>query len=168
MACAHFSDVSFVAGGKERGLCRLRSTSSVLTRLDGARALLMFNSSKTPQIETLISRTVRVNGDVDFAGGLHLDGTITGNVHGDPSRESSLSVSETGSIEGNVEATNVTLNGTVRGDILATGRVTLGAKARVQGNVRYGVIEMTLGAQIMGKVTRASAPVAVPERSASA
>jgi uncharacterized protein len=26
MACGHFSDISFVAGGKERGLCRLRRT----------------------------------------------------------------------------------------------------------------------------------------------
>jgi cytoskeletal protein CcmA (bactofilin family) len=46
------------------------------------------------------------------------------------------------------------LNGTVRGDILARERVVLGATARVQGNVYYGVIEMTLGAQIMGKLTR--------------
>ena len=40
------------------------------------------------------------------------------------------------------------LNGTVRGDIRARERVVLGATARVQGNVHYGVIEMTLGAQI--------------------
>ena len=46
------------------------------------------------------------------------------------------------------------LNGTVNGDIVAPGRVVLGATARVQGNVYYGVIEMTLGAQIMGKLTR--------------
>jgi cytoskeletal protein CcmA (bactofilin family) len=67
-----------------------------------------------------------------------------------------LSISETGSIEGNVEAENVMLSGTVRGDILARERVVLGATARVQGNVHYGVIEMTLGAQIMGKLTRLS------------
>jgi cytoskeletal protein CcmA (bactofilin family) len=46
------------------------------------------------------------------------------------------------------------LNGSVRGDILARERVVLGATAKVQGNVYYGVIEMTLGAQIMGKLTR--------------
>ena len=78
---------------------------------------------------------------------------IAGNVRADPVEGSSLSVSETGSIEGNVEAGNVMLNGTVRGDIVARGRVVLGATARVQGNVYYGVIEMTLGAQIMGKLT---------------
>jgi len=48
------------------------------------------------------------------------------------------------------------LNGSVRGDIVARDRVVLGATAQVQGNVYYGVIEMTLGAQIMGKLTRVS------------
>jgi len=67
-----------------------------------------------------------------------------------------------------VEAENVMLNGTVKGDIVARDRVVLGATARVQGNVYYGVIEMTLGAQIMGKLTSVSekSAVAVPEGAA--
>ncbi len=118
----------------------------------------MFNrDSKQARIDTLIGPGARVHGDLEFAGGLHLDGRIAGNVRADPSGTSSLSVSETGSIDGNVEATNVMLNGSVRGDIVARERVVLGATARVQGNVFYGVIEMTLGAQIMGKLTRLSA-----------
>jgi cytoskeletal protein CcmA (bactofilin family) len=110
--------------------------------------------SKPARIDTLIGRASRVHGDLEFAGGLHLDGSIAGNVRAEPGEDSSLSISETGSIEGNVEASNVMLNGTVKGDILARGRVIMGATAKVQGNVYYGVIEMTLGAQIMGKLTR--------------
>jgi cytoskeletal protein CcmA (bactofilin family) len=126
----------------------------------------MFNrDTKQARIDTLIGRASRVQGDLEFSGGLHLDGSIAGNVRADPVEGSSLSISETGSIEGNVEAWNVMLNGTVRGDIVARERVVLGATARVQGNVYYGVIEMTLGAQIMGKLTRISANTAeaVPE-----
>jgi cytoskeletal protein CcmA (bactofilin family) len=120
--------------------------------------------SKPARIDTLIGKASRVHGDLEFAGGLHLDGTIEGNVRADPGEGSSLSVSETGSIDGAVEAHNVTLNGTVRGDIVARERVVLGATARVQGNVYYGVIEMTLGAQIMGKLTRITdAPAQVKE-----
>jgi cytoskeletal protein CcmA (bactofilin family) len=110
--------------------------------------------SKPARIDTLIGEAARVDGNLEFAGGLHLDGSIAGNVRAVPSEGSSLSVSETGSIEGTVEARNVMLNGTVKGDIVARERVVLGATARVQGNVYYGVIEMTLGAQIMGKLTR--------------
>ncbi len=124
--------------------------------------------SKQARIDTLIGKASRVHGDLEFAGGLHLDGSIAGNVRADPAQGSSLSVSETGSIEGNVEAGSVMLNGAVRGDIVAHERVVLGATARVQGNVYYGVIEMTLGAQIMGKLTRIAekATVTVPEGAA--
>ena len=115
----------------------------------------MFNrDNKPPRIDTLIGTASRVHGDVEFAGGLHLDGSIAGNVRAEPAQGSSLSISEAGSIEGNVEAHDIMLNGTVKGDILARGRVVMGPTAKVQGNVYYGVIEMTLGAQIMGKLTR--------------
>lgn len=119
----------------------------------------MFNRDSTPvRIETLIAKSVRVHGDVEFSGGLHLDGQVAGGVRADPqARASSLSVSDTGSIEGPVEVTDLTLHGTVRGDIVARGRVVLGASARVEGNVYYGVIEMTLGAQITGKLVRLDA-----------
>jgi len=113
--------------------------------------------SRQANIDTLIDKTVRVQGDVAFVGGLHLDGSIAGNVRSDQAPNSTLSISETGSIEGTVEVPNVLLKGTVKGDIHARGRVVLGATARVEGSVYYGVIEMTLGAQIMGKLTQVSA-----------
>jgi len=113
----------------------------------------MFRDSKnSARIDTLIGKAGRVNGDVEFAGGLHLDGQVNGNVRSDGDPESTLHVSEHGGIEGSVEVPNVMLNGSVRGDIYATGRVVLGAQARVYGNVHYGVIEMTLGAEIKGKL----------------
>lgn len=110
--------------------------------------------SKPMRIDTLIARSVRVAGDVEFAGGLHLDGHVAGAVRADPRTPASLSVSDGGSIEGPVEVTDLVLHGTIRGDIVARGRVVLGASARVEGDVYYGVIEMTLGAQISGKLVR--------------
>jgi cytoskeletal protein CcmA (bactofilin family) len=114
----------------------------------------MFNrdSRQSPRIDTLVGKAARVNGDVEFEGGLHLDGRVAGNVRAVGPRGASLSVSEHGSIEGSVEVPNVTLNGSVKGDIYATERVILGPRARVHGNVHYGVIEMTLGAEIKGKL----------------
>jgi cytoskeletal protein CcmA (bactofilin family) len=113
--------------------------------------------SRPPQIDTLIGRSAHVQGDVEFEGGLHLDGHIAGSVRAvraAAAGESSLSVSESGSIEGAVQVPNVMLDGKVKGDIHARERVVLGATARVEGNVYYGVIEMTLGAQIMGRLVR--------------
>jgi len=114
--------------------------------------------SRPPRIDTLIGKGVRVQGDIDFLGGMHLDGAIAGNVRSDGAPDSTLSVSPTGSIEGSVNVPNVILEGQVRGDIRGAERVVLGATARVEGDVYYGVIEMTLGAQIMGKLVRISPP----------
>jgi cytoskeletal protein CcmA (bactofilin family) len=108
--------------------------------------------SKTETIDTLVGLKTRINGDVEFAGGFHLDGIINGNVTCESSTEGFLSVSETGCIEGSVIAPNVLLNGMVKGNIDAGYRVELGAKAQVLGNVHYTVIETAVGAQINGKL----------------
>ena len=123
--------------------------------------------SRPPHIDTLIGKSARVHGNVEYQGGLHLDGHISGDVRSDDSPAASLTVSQSGSVEGTVQVPNVVLDGSVRGDIHARERVVFGATARVEGDVYHGVIEMTVGAQIMGKLVRvapqaASAPPAGP------
>jgi cytoskeletal protein CcmA (bactofilin family) len=107
--------------------------------------------------DTLIARKVRVHGDIEFAGGMHVDGHVTGNVRAEGDPDASLSISEEGVIDGSVEARHVIANGRVNGDIVASGRVVLGAKARVRGDVHYDVIEMALGAEIRGKLKKRAA-----------
>jgi cytoskeletal protein CcmA (bactofilin family) len=118
----------------------------------------------TARIDTLIGKSAAVQGDVEFSGGLHIDGRVTGSVRTTPGTAGALSVSEHGIIEGSVEAPQVVVNGRVNGDIVASERVVLGAKARILGNVHYGVIEMALGAEITGKLVprNAAEPVIEP------
>jgi len=104
------------------------------------------------RIDTLIGRNTSIQGDIEFSGGLHVDGHVAGSVRGAADALASLSVSEQGVIEGSVEAPHVVLNGRVNGDIFGSERVALGSKAKVRGNVHYGVIEMALGAEISGKL----------------
>jgi cytoskeletal protein CcmA (bactofilin family) len=108
--------------------------------------------SKTAEIDTLIGAKTRINGDVEFVGGFHLDGYINGNVKCEMGAATTLSVSEQGCIEGSVIVPNIVLNGIVKGDIEAGDRVELGPKARVLGNVHYTTIETAVGAQILGKL----------------
>jgi cytoskeletal protein CcmA (bactofilin family) len=116
------------------------------------------SQSKNATVDTLIGPKTRINGDVEFTGGLHIDGHVNGNVRGDSNQGTFLSVSEHGCIEGSVVAPNVILNGIVKGDIEAGDRVELGAKARVLGNVQYTVIETAVGAQINGKLIHRTNP----------
>jgi cytoskeletal protein CcmA (bactofilin family) len=114
----------------------------------------MFNRTKPkPQrIDTLIGAGTRIIGDVQFTGGFHVDGHVKGNVDAPPDSGATLSVSDSGVVEGSVAVPNVILNGSVKGDILAHERVELGATARVSGNVYYALIEMEMGAEINGKL----------------
>jgi cytoskeletal protein CcmA (bactofilin family) len=117
--------------------------------------------SNNATVDTLIGANTRIHGDVEFAGGFHLDGYINGNVTCDGGAEAFLSVSEKGCIDGSVFAPNVLLNGTVKGNIEAADRVELGASAKVLGNVAYTVIETAVGAQISGKLIHRGAPSAI-------
>jgi cytoskeletal protein CcmA (bactofilin family) len=129
----------------------------------------MFGRRKqvSTRIDTLLGKTSSLNGDLEFSGGLHLDGRVNGNVKASSADGGALSVSESGFIEGRVEVTNIVMNGTVNGDMYARERLVLGEKARVNGNVYYGVIEMAPGAVITGKLIplangAAPAPAAAP------
>jgi cytoskeletal protein CcmA (bactofilin family) len=108
--------------------------------------------NKSAAISTLIGANTTVQGDLQFAGGCHVDGRVVGNVTTTAQGAGFLSISEQGSVEGSVEVPQVLLNGLVSGDIVARERVELGPKARVTGNVQYGIIEMALGAEINGKL----------------
>ena len=103
-------------------------------------------------IDTLVGSNSKVNGDLQFAGGCHVDGVVKGSVTADPESNSALTVSEDGAIEGGVTVPHVILNGIVRGDVIAGQRVELGPTARVIGNVYYNLIEMAIGAEINGKL----------------
>ena len=130
----------------------------------------MFNRSKpkTHRIDTLIGAGTRIIGDVQFAGGFHVDGHIKGNVDAAPDSGATLSVSDSGVVEGSVAAPNVVLNGVVRGDILAHERVELGATAKVTGNVYYALIEMEMGAEINGKLIHEQGKAATLKADAAA
>src|SRR6185295_11258956 len=104
------------------------------------------------RIDTLLGKAAVLQGDLEFSGGLHLDGRVNGNVRSNAEDGGALSVSESGFIEGRVEVTNIVMNGTVNGDMCARERLVLGGKAHVNGNVYYGVIEMAPGAVITGKL----------------
>jgi cytoskeletal protein CcmA (bactofilin family) len=135
----------------------------------------MFGRNKdkiSGRVDTLISPAARIEGDVEFSGGLHLDGRVNGNVRVQSgSAAATLWISEKGTVEGNIDVPTVVVNGAVKGDILARERLVLGAKARISGNVQYGVMEMAEGAEVSGKLlptaqnatqnTQATAPVAL-------
>ena len=117
---------------------------------------------KTTRIDTLIGQHTEVTGNVKFAGGLHVDGTIKGNVYADNDGRSMLSLSEQGTIEGEVNVPFVVINGVVIGDVHGNEHVELQSKARVAGNVYYNLIEMAIGAEVNGKLVHSPTNEDIP------
>ena len=111
-----------------------------------------FKKFKAPKIATVIGSGTTINGDVNFTGGLHVDGLICGNVQVDEAGSSALTLSEQGKVEGDIRVPNVILNGTVVGDVYASERVELAPKARVTGTVYYNLLEMSMGAEVNGQL----------------
>jgi len=104
------------------------------------------------KIDTLIGDQTEITGDVRFSGGLHIDGTVKGNVIATSDGNAVLMLSEHGRIEGEVRVPNVVLNGAVTGDVHASERIELASKARVNGNVFYTLIELAMGAEVNGNL----------------
>lgn len=107
---------------------------------------------RAPKVSTVIGAATQVTGDLEFSGGLHLDGSIKGNVSGASDGQSTLTLSEQGRVEGDVRVDNLILNGTVVGDVYANERAELAADARVTGTVYYRLLEMAMGAEVNGQL----------------
>jgi len=111
---------------------------------------------QTAQIDSLIGQNTEIRGDVIFSGGLHVDGKIKGSVIAQEGEDSLLTLSERGTIEGEVKVPNVVINGAVIGDVHALGHVDLAAQARIHGDVYYNLIEMAMGAEVNGSLVHKS------------
>ncbi|HEY0505907.1 MAG TPA: polymer-forming cytoskeletal protein [Lysobacter sp.] len=109
------------------------------------------------QVDTLIGPQVIIRGDLQFSGGLYVEGRIVGKVIADEGQRGTITLAENGSIEGEVRAPVVIINGRLDGDVYASERVELAAKARVQGNVHYQVVEMLAGSVLTGRLIHADA-----------
>jgi cytoskeletal protein CcmA (bactofilin family) len=117
--------------------------------------------SRTARITTVIGPSARVTGDIEFSGGLHLDGVVRGDVRSAPDAEdpTHLVLSDQGRIEGDVHVTNLLLNGAVVGDVYVSERLELAANAKVTGTVYYHLLEMAVGAQVNGQLVHREAEV---------
>jgi cytoskeletal protein CcmA (bactofilin family) len=115
----------------------------------------MFSNRQTkPQnrIDSLVGAGTRIEGNVTFTGGLRVDGEIKGSVIADPSKPSTLVLSEQARVEGEIRVTHLVVNGTVVGPVHVAEYLELQSKAKVTGDVHYRTLEIQLGAIVEGKL----------------
>ena len=98
----------------------------------------MFKSFQSVETKTLnhsgrshVGETLQIEGDVRSSGSMDVSGLINGNVY-----VSEMTVNETGSVRGALEATNVEVNGHVEGKISADS-VIIGKNAVIKGDIFF-------------------------------
>jgi cytoskeletal protein CcmA (bactofilin family) len=119
----------------------------------------MFERKKhTPpqkRIDSLIGAGTIVEGDVNFKGGLRIDGVVHGNVVAVDGEPGTLVISEQARVDGEIRVSHIVVNGTVNGPVIADDYLELQAHSRVTGDVTYKTLEMHVGAVIEGRLNHA-------------
>jgi len=115
---------------------------------------MFFPKSNKPQarIDSLIGAGTTITGNINFSGGLRIDGEIKGNLRAAGDAPSTLVVSEHARIEGEVSVSHMIINGMVIGPVRSSEFLELQSHARVTGDLEYNTIEMHLGAVIQGRL----------------
>lgn len=103
-------------------------------------------------VQCLIGNGIEFKGDLTFSGGLHIDGRVIGNITSKPGDTARMTLSREGIIDGCVKTSDAEINGTINGDVHASGCVVLHPHSHVNGDVYYERIEIRRGACINGKL----------------
>ena len=116
----------------------------------------MFNNLYGTEKKTLnhngrsyIAETMQLEGDLRTPGSIDVAGLVNGNLF-----VSEMTITETGSIRGAVEATNIEVNGHVAGKITAD-TIIVGKTAVVKGDIFFkNTLKTEEGADIDGYIKR--------------
>jgi len=118
------------------------------------------------QDTTYFGKNLKVTGNVSGEGSL----IVLGAFEGDFNLRGRLKVAQGARIKGNVKATDVYVNGSVEGAIVASEKVHLDNTARIKGGIASPRISILEGALFDGEIrmTAKTAPAAKPATTVSA
>ena len=116
----------------------------------------MFKKLRAIETKTLnhsgrsyVGETLQLEGDLRTSGNLDIAGLINGNVY-----VSEVTVTETGSVRGSVEASKIEINGHIEGKITADA-IVIGRNAVIKGDVYFkNTLKTEEGADIDGYIKR--------------
>jgi len=98
----------------------------------------MFKTLRSTEVKTLnhngrslIGETMQLEGDLRTSGSIDISGLVNGNIF-----VSEMTISETGSIRGSIQASSIEINGHVEGKISAD-TVIIGKTAVIKGDIFF-------------------------------
>ncbi len=98
---------------------------------------------------SIIGPNLTIKGDISGSEDLIIQGKIQGNVH---LKNYNITVEEKGSITADIWIKNITIKGSVEGNIQASGKVLIESKGHMTGDISASRISIMEGAQFKGSV----------------
>ena len=99
-----------------------------------------------PRISGFIDRDTEIIGDMKFKENFRIDGVFKGKILSGIG----LIIGETGEVEADIDVSNMTINGRVKGTIKAKDRIEIFSKGRVIGTVTTPKLVIEEGAFFQG------------------
>ena len=113
----------------------------------------MFNTSSDNGEASFISETCQVDGDMSTTGDIAIAGIIDGNI-----LSKTLTILDTGTINGNIESARVEVEGQVNGNIQGN-NVYLGKNALIRGDIYFfETLKTEEGADVDGYIKKSKQP----------
>ena len=100
----------------------------------------------TDKMNTIVGKDTTFSGTLDVTGTLRVDGVVKGDVN----VSDTIAIGPTGTVEANVKTKNAVVSGSVNGNIHATERIELQAKANIAGDLITKSLVIEQGALFHG------------------
>jgi len=95
---------------------------------------------------SLLGPGTSMQGKILTEGSIRVDGRLVGDI----TAKANAAVGQTGIVEGDIEANNVSIAGKVTGNVIASGKLVLEEKSVIRGDVRASVLVVDEGAVLDG------------------
>jgi len=100
---------------------------------------------------SIISAGMKIIGDIEAEHDMRIDGTIVGNVY----CKAKVVLGAAGKIDGDLQAINADVLGTVNGNVLTKELLCLKSKCLINGNINVGRLDIEPEAEFNGQCTMA-------------
>ncbi len=109
----------------------------------------------TSGAETIIGAGVKVGGNLESEGDIHIDGTYTGDIQAN----GDVVLGINAKMKGNVTARNVSVAGSLKGNIVAEGEAALRDSGHINGDITCISLNIEHGGVFVGRSKMQAAPV---------
>lgn len=98
-------------------------------------------------LATIIAAGTEIQGNIESRGDIRVDGTLIGNLK----TSSKVFIGPQGKVQGDVEADQADVQGTINGMVQVSGLLSMQAGCQIHGNVRTGQLQVAASAIFNGE-----------------